>query len=200
MSWVSSVPSASTLNRPVLFLPRLVSYPLSVTIRPCTEPIFAASEMHSTTTGEVICSYGIATAFGRSWKHSLTTGMEKVSETLDLYPGRTRTCMFARGVIPVCLCAYLSTALQRRVCIDPRFLYLHAAAALFATKCTLHRDVEEPQSRSGRQGEKKILDHTRTRTPTPRSSSPSTIGTLSWNGRSETLASVTCSCPYNVVN
>jgi hypothetical protein len=36
----------------------------------------------------------------------------------------------------------------------------------------LDRRLGGPQSRSGRRGEEKILDHTRTRTPTPRLSSP----------------------------
>jgi hypothetical protein len=36
----------------------------------------------------------------------------------------------------------------------------------------LDRRLDGPQSRSGRRGEEKILDHNGTRTPTPRSSSP----------------------------
>jgi hypothetical protein len=52
---------------------------------------------------------------------------------------------------------------------------LHAQAALLPGKSPrypLDRMLGGPQSRSGRRGEEKILNPTRTRTPTPRSSSP----------------------------
>jgi hypothetical protein len=52
---------------------------------------------------------------------------------------------------------------------------LHAPAALPLGKSPLYLldwRLGWPQSRSGRDGEEKILDPTGTRTPTPRSSSP----------------------------
>jgi hypothetical protein len=50
----------------------------------------------------------------------------------------------------------------------PQPLYLRRKSPRYP----LDRRLAGPQSRSGRRGEKKILDHTGTRTPTPPSSSP----------------------------
>jgi hypothetical protein len=44
-----------------------------------------------------------------------------------------------------------------------------------APRYRLNRRLDEPQSRSGRHGEEKILDPTGTRTSTPRSSSPQPV-------------------------
>jgi hypothetical protein len=62
----------------------------------------------------------------------------------------------------------LGTSWRSVVSFTPRPLYLRGKSSRYP----LDTRLDGPQSRYGRCGEEKILDHTGTRTPTPWSSSP----------------------------